>query len=45
MLRIVRHPERAAQMGEASLRIAQGHAETHTFSQYEALYRRLLPDA
>jgi glycosyltransferase involved in cell wall biosynthesis len=36
--RILGDPELAAEMGQASLPIAQEHAETRTFDCYEALY-------
>jgi glycosyltransferase involved in cell wall biosynthesis len=42
ILTLVRDPGRAAQMGQAGLPIAAGHAESRTFDQYEALYERLL---
>jgi glycosyltransferase involved in cell wall biosynthesis len=41
MLRILGDRALAAQMGEASLAIAQPHEETHTFDLYEAAYQEL----
>jgi 1,2-diacylglycerol 3-alpha-glucosyltransferase len=45
ILRIVRHPDRAARMGQASLDIVQPHTESATFDAYENLYRRVLAAA
>jgi glycosyltransferase involved in cell wall biosynthesis len=39
---ILRSPEMAARMGQASLEIVREHAETYTFDQYENLYRETL---
>lgn len=39
---ILRDPERAGQMGQASLRIARPHAEVRTFEEYESLYRHMI---
>ncbi len=38
---ILRDPDRAAHMGQASLSIARFHAEESTFGAYEDLYRQL----
>jgi len=42
ILRVLRDPGLAARMGQASLDIAEPHAETHTFDLYEDLYRQML---
>ncbi len=41
MCRILADPSLKAQMGKASLSIAQPHAEEHTFEAYENVYRKL----
>jgi hypothetical protein len=38
ILRVTSDPDLAARMGKESLAIAQPHAETYTFDQYERLY-------
>jgi 1,2-diacylglycerol 3-alpha-glucosyltransferase len=45
MARILNDPDLAARMGQASLAIARPHAESHTFDQYEALYRQMIEAA
>ncbi len=45
VLRLLDDPAAARHMGQAGLSIAAGHAEPHTFDQYEELYRRLIAEA
>lgn len=42
ILDILSDPALAAQMGQKSLSIAQPHAETYTFDQYERLYLKMI---
>jgi 1,2-diacylglycerol 3-alpha-glucosyltransferase len=42
ILAIMRDPDLASRMGQASLPIARPHTESHTFDLYEALYRRMI---
>lgn len=42
ILRILGDPDLAARMGQASLGIAEPHAENHTFDLYEQLYEQML---
>jgi glycosyltransferase involved in cell wall biosynthesis len=42
ILRILGDGDLAARMGQAGLKLVQPHAESHTFDQYEALYRQAL---
>jgi glycosyltransferase involved in cell wall biosynthesis len=42
VLQIVRDSELSKRMRQASLSIASPHEETHTFDQYEDLYRQML---
>jgi glycosyltransferase involved in cell wall biosynthesis len=42
VLGILRDPDMATRMGQASLAIARSHAETHTFDLYENLYGQMV---